>query len=199
MSKDNSFSYTLTPENLQLIQQGVGKSIMATSYDLAGNRTDSTTFSYTVEALWKTGTTSNDVLSFASGVDVLTGGGGSDRFLLPSLATALVGTALTPAIDRITDFQIGIDQIDAPNAVLPGQVRNLNQIQALSTTHISQLLSSTAFPAFGAAVFRQLDAQIGERTFLALNDKTAGFDAKTDALLEITGYTGGSLSSIQII
>lgn len=196
--KDSSFSYTLTSENLQLIQQGVGKSIMVTSYDQAGNRTDSTAYNYTVEGVWKAGTAGNDVLSFASGIDVLTGRAGSDRFLLPSLATALVGSAQTPAIDRITDFQIGVDQIDGPNPVATGQVRDLGQIQALTTTHLSQLLSSTAFPAYGAAVFRQLDSQIGERTFLALNDKTAGFDAKIDALIEITGYSG-SLSALQVI
>ena len=199
MDSNKSFAYTLTPENLQLIQQGVGKSVTATSYDQAGNSTTSTPFSYAVEGLWKAGTAANDVLSFASGIDVLTGRGGSDSFLLSSLGMALVGTALTPAIDRIIDFQIGIDRIDAPNAIAPGQVRDLKQIQALSTTNISQLLSSTAFPASSAAVFRQMDPQIGERTFLALNDKTAGFDAKTDALIEITGYSGGSLSSIQII
>ena len=199
VDSNKSFAYTLTPENLQLIQQGVGKSVTATSYDQAGNSTTSTPFSYAVEGLWKAGTAANDVLSFASGIDVLTGRGGSDSFLLSSLGMALVGTALTPAIDRIIDFQIGIDRIDAPNAIAPGQVRDLKQIQALSTTNISQLLSSTAFPASSAAVFRQMDPQIGERTFLALNDKTAGFDAKTDALIEITGYSGGSLSSIQII
>jgi hypothetical protein len=91
-----------------------------------------------------------------------------------------------------------MDQIDAPNAVAASQVRDLGQIQALTTTHLTQLLSSTALPTLGAAVFRQLDSQIGERTFLALNDSTAGFDSKTDALIEITGFSG-SLSTLQVI
>jgi hypothetical protein len=195
---NGSFSYTMTAENLQLVQRGVGKNLMVSSYDQAGNRTDSSSYNYTVEAGWKAGTSANNVLSFASGVDVLTGRAGSDRFLLPSLGTALVGAAQTPAIDRITDFQIGMDQIDAPNAVAASQVRDLGQIQALTTTHLTQLLSSTALPTLGAAVFRQLDSQIGERTFLALNDSTAGFDSKTDALIEITGFSG-SLSTLQVI
>jgi hypothetical protein len=198
-TKDSSFSYTLTPENLQLIQQGVGKSLMVTSFDQAGNRTDSSPYSYTVEAAWKAGTGNSDVLSFASGVDVLTGLAGTDRFLLTSLGMALVGSAQTPVFDRITDFQIGADQLDGPYAVAAGKVRDLGQIQALSTSHLGKLLSSTAaFPAFGASVFRHQDAQIGERTFLALNNQTAGFDARTDAIIEITGYSG-KLTNLQVI
>ena len=198
VSKDNTFSYALTAENLQLVNQGVGKRLMVSSYDLAGNRTDSIPFTFAVQAVWKTGTGAADVLSFASGVDVLTGRAGADRFLLPSLGTALVSSGQTPAFDRITDFQVGLDQIDAPNPVSAGQVRDLGQILALSTTQLTQLLSRTAFPASGAAVFRHRDPQNGERTFLALNDSKVGFDTMNDAIIEITGFSG-SLTALQVI
>ena len=198
VSNDGSFSYTLTAENLQLINQGVGKKLMVSSYDQAGNRTDSSPYTFAVQAAWNTGTEANDVLNFASGIDVLTGRAGADRFLLPSLGTALVGSGQSPAFDRITDFQVGVDQIDAPNPVAAGQVRDLGQIVALSTTQLNQLLSSTAFPALGAAVFRHLDPQIGERTFLALNNQKAGFDSTNDAIIEITGFSG-SLPALQVI
>ena len=31
---------------------------------------------------------------------------------------------------------------------------------------------------------------VGSRAFLALNDGTAGFNSRRDALIEITGFTG---------
>jgi hypothetical protein len=100
--------------------------------------------------------------------------------------------------DRITDFQMGEDVLDAPVAIASGQIKDLGTIQALSTTHLGRLLNTAAFPALGAAVFRQQDPQIGERTFVALNDAKAGFSARSDALIEITGYSG-NLSNLAII
>jgi len=198
LGSDSSFSYTLTPDDLQLIRQGVGKSLVVSSRDAAGNRSESSPYSFAVEAIWATGGSANNVLTFLSGVDALTGGGGADRFVLPSLASGLVRSGQTPVFDRITDFQMGQDAIDAPVAVASGQIKDLGTIQALSTTHLGKLLSSAAFPALGAAVFRQQDPQIGERTFVAINDGKAGYSSRTDALFEITGYSG-SLSSLSIV
>jgi hypothetical protein len=198
LGSENTFSYTFTPENLQQIRQGVGKSLVVSSRDAAGNRSESSPYSFAVEAIWATGGSDADVLTFRSGVDALTGGGGADRFVLPSLASGLVRSGQTPVFDRITDFQMGQDTLDAPVAVASGQIKDLGTIQALSTTHLGKLLSSAAFPALGAAVFRQQDPQIGERTFVAINDGRAGFSSRTDALIEITGYSG-SLSSLAIV
>jgi hypothetical protein len=198
LGSESTFSYTLNPDDLQLIRQGVGKKLVVSSLDEAGNRSESNPFSFAVEAVWATGGSAADVLTFLSGVDALTGANGADRFVLPSLASGLVGRGQTPVFDRITDFQMGEDVLDAPVAIASGQIKDLGTIQALSTTHLGRLLNTAAFPALGAAVFRQQDPQIGERTFVALNDAKAGFSARSDALIEITGYSG-NLSNLAII
>ena len=192
------FSYALTPENLELIRQGPGKSIVVASRDAAGNSSESAAVDFSVEAIWKTGTAAADTLDFVSGVDAITGRAGADTFAMASLGSALVGSGQTPVFDRLIDFEIGVDRLDAPVAVAASAVRDLGTIQALSTTHLSQLLSATAFPANGAAVFRQLDPQIGQRTFIAINDSKAGFNARTDAIIEITGFTGNT-SALSLI
>jgi len=198
LGSESTFSYTLNPDDLQLIRQGVGKKLVVSSLDEAGNRSESSPFSFAVEAVWASGGNAADVLTLLSGVDALTGANGADRFVLPSLASGLVGSGQTPVFDRITDFQMGEDVLDAPVAIASGQIKDLGTIQALSTTHLGRLLNSAAFPALGAAVFRQQDPQIGERTFVALNDAKAGFSARSDALIEITGYSG-NLSNLAIV
>jgi hypothetical protein len=49
----------------------------------------------------------------------------------------------------------------------------------------------------GVASFTYSDPVAGTRTFLAINNDTAGFSAATDAILEITGYNG-VLSSLRV-
>ncbi|MDB9487393.1 hypothetical protein PN492_12685 [Dolichospermum circinale CS-537/01] len=36
----------------------------------------------------------------------------------------------------------------------------------------------------------KLDKAYGNRSFVAINDATAGFSATTDAIIEVTGLTG---------
>lgn len=195
---NGSFAYTLTPENLSLIGKGLGKSLVASTTDAAGNSSLSAPFSYQVQALWTTGTASADKLAFASGMDALTGRGGADTFIVRSLGTALMDTGLTPAFDRIVDLEIGVDRIDAPTAVPAGLIRDLGKIQGLVESAISNLLSPTSFPAYTAAVFSYEDRDFGARTFLAVNDDIAGFRAQSDGVLEITGYTG-NLKALALI
>lgn len=196
--EDGAFSYVLTPENLDVIRQGVGKQLVVSSQDAAGNRSESQPFRFSVQALWSLGTSSADILPLHSDVDAITGFAGADTFKLHSLASGRVGRGQSPTFDHLTDFQIGIDLIDAPTSVSAEDMRNLGTIQALSTTHLGRLLTPADFPAFGAAVFTYQDASAGERTFLALNDRRAGFSSRTDAILEITGYSG-SLSNLAVI
>jgi hypothetical protein len=59
-------------------------------------------------------------------------------------------------------------------------------------------LNQRTFAANGAAVFAYDDMSDGLRTFVAINDRQAGFSASTDAVLEITGYSG-VLSQLSII
>ena len=198
VDKNGEFSYILTPENLTQIGRGVGKSIVAVCSDAAGNTSTSKPFSFGVEALWQLGSAKNDTLSFSSTVDVLTGLTGADRFVLPSLTSCLISGGVIPSFDRLTDFQIGVDQIDAPNPIAAGMSKDLGTLQTLSTLNLSQLLNSVSFTANSSAVFRYEDSNMGQRTFLALNDNNAGFDSKRDAIIEITGFSG-NLSALSVI
>ena len=198
VDKNGEFNYVLTADNLMQIGQGYGKSIVASSYDAAGNISTSKPFSFQVEGLWKQGTDKNDSLSFSSTVDVLTGLVGADRFILPSLASCLISSGVNPSFDRLTDFQIGIDQIDAPIPIAVGMIKDLGTLQTLSTLHLGLLLNPASFAAKSSAVFRYDDSDMGQRTFLALNDNINGFDSKRDAIIEITGFRG-SLSDLTII
>jgi len=58
-------------------------------------------------------------------------------------------------------------------------------------------LTATASAANRAATFSFADTA-GPRTFLAINDATAGFSATNDAIVEITGFSG-SLANLALI
>ena len=195
---NETFQYKLTPQNLQDIAQGVGKKIEAISSDAAGNTTASREFNFAVQAQWKTGTTANDVIPFASGIDAITGLGGADRFTMASLGSVLATGDNLLSFDRILDFQVGVDSIDGPTAVASRSIPQLGLVQALSTTFLSNLLNSNTFAANGASLFTYQDNSDGLRTFLALNDRQAGFNVLTDGVVEITGYTG-ILSQLSVV
>lgn len=190
VAADGSFAYTLSPENLRAIGRGVGKSIVASSSDAAGNVSTSAEFSFQVQANWSVGNAAADKLAFASGLDALTGQGGSDTFMIRSLGTVLMDQGINPAFDRITDFEIGVDRIDAPTVVSVGLIRDLGEVNGLVASSIGNMLSAIAFPAYSAAVFSYDDRVFGARTFLAINDGVAGFRPQNDGILEITGYSG---------
>ena len=134
------------------------------------------------------GNDASNLIDGGAGVDVLTGLGGNDLFRFSQLSDSLLGQH-----DRITDLQIGIDRIDGPSAVGLGRVRQVGAVSANNEVALQQVLTASAFAANGAAVFG-----FGSRTFLALNDSTAGFNATRDAIIEITGYTG-NLNQLAIV
>ncbi|MCS5705318.1 cadherin domain-containing protein [Synechococcus sp. FGCU-3] len=138
----------------------------------------------------------NDTLIGGTGADLLTGGAGTDTFRF-ALADSLLGTATNPGYDRITDLVIGSDRIDGPAAVTAANVRELGAVTALTQAGIAAVLTSSTFTANGAATFSYVDGG-NSRTFLALNDRTAGFSSATDAVIEITGYSG-MLSNLAIV
>ena len=174
--------------------------------DRAGNRFSGST-SYdlrTIHAI--TGNASSNVLAFSSTVDRLTGLGGRDTFRLASLNQALLPAAVSTPIDRITDLASGIDRIDAPVARPIAQALNpvnLGAVADLRAASIAALLTPAKFPALttsssgGAVSFSYADPQAGPRTFLAINNAVAGFSAGTDAILEITGFSG-NLNQLQV-
>jgi hypothetical protein len=140
-----------------------------------------------------------DTLLGGAGADVLTGGSGTgldttaDTFKLASLSESLL-----TSFDRLTDLVIGTDSVDGPSAVTASVLKDgLGPVVSLTQSAIQAVLTPTLFTKSGAATFSFVDGA-STRTFLALNDSTAGFLASTDAIVEITGFSG-SLANLAVI
>jgi len=140
-----------------------------------------------------TGNTLNNVLTGNSaintitggvGKDVLTGLGGADTFRYAALTDSLLA-----GFDQITDFAIGTDRLDGPTAVTAANTKELGTVATFNQVGISAVLSTAVFGANQAATFT-FGSGTGTRTFLALNDASAGFSSTTDSIIEITGYSG---------
>jgi Ca2+-binding RTX toxin-like protein len=124
------------------------------------------------------GGANNDVLTGLGGKDRFTGGLGSDRFVYQTLTDSLLAN-----FDVITDFNATTDRF------LVGTTRsgfnNVGTVTSLDNAGISTTLTPVNFGVHSAAGFT-----FGSRTFVAINDATAGFNETTDAIIEITGLTG---------
>ncbi len=138
------------------------------------------------------GDANNNTLSATSAKDILTGGAGSDTFVFASLSRSTLAN-----FDRITDFAIGSDRLDGPTSVQASRISRLGAVSTFDAQGIGKLLTTTSFAASRAATFTFADPG-GTRSFIALNDGTAGFNASNDAIVEITGYTG-TLSNLAVI
>ena len=132
------------------------------------------------------GQAGNDFLSGGLGKDTLTGANDSDTFDYRNL-----GDSLLSDFDVITDFQAAEDKLQVSQ--LPTLfTANAGSVSALNSTKIGALLTSTVLPNLGdSAVFK-----FGSRVFVAINDGTAGYQAGSDAVIElaISGLSG-SLSA----
>lgn len=60
-----------------------------------------------------------------------------------------------------------------------------SSVASLTQSGIAALLTSSNFLANNAATFT-----FGTDTYLAINDVSAGFSASTDAIINITGFSG---------
>jgi hypothetical protein len=131
-----------------------------------------------------TGNASSNVIKSGGGADVLTGLGGADQFQVSRSSFSLL-----TSFDRITDFVIGTDSLDGPYAVAAAQVANLGLVSSFTEAGVAAQLTESTFLAQQAATFTTV-AGPTTRTFVAFNDGLAGFQAATDGLVEITGYSG---------
>ena len=97
---------------------------------------------------------------------------------------------------------VGLDRFDVTTVPAASAFRNLGSVSALTRSGIGSLLNATNFVTNGAATFTS-GSGANLRTFLAFNDATAGFNASTDAIVEITGYSyanaGLSLAQITLV
>jgi hypothetical protein len=131
-----------------------------------------------------TGNASSNVLKSGVGGDVLTGLGAADVFKVSKSSFSLLASP-----DRITDFAIGIDSLDGPYAVAAAHVANLGAVSSFTEAGVAAQLTGATFLAQQAATFTT-GVGAATRTFVAFNDGVAGFQAATDGVVEITGYSG---------
>ena len=160
-----------------------------------------------IETVTVTGTSKDDTILAGNGDDVLFGGAGNDRIAGGLGADRLTGGlgndrfqfelshSLLGSHDVITDLEIGKDVIDGPNIREIGSslIRKLGNVVSLTEAAIQRVLTPTTFGSNGASTFT-----FGNRTFVAMNNATAGFSAQTDSVIEITGYRG-NLSDLKIM
>ncbi|XHR83186.1 MAG: Calx-beta domain-containing protein [Gloeotrichia echinulata GP01] len=144
----------------------------------------------------------NDNLNGGAGKDVLTGGDGADTFVYNNFTDSLFANP-----DRLRSFNPGQgDRIDLAN--IPTATFNAGNISAANLTAAVTAVYADANPttpgaqALGAnqAVFFSYGATVPtRRSYLAVNDSTAGFNANSDLFIEVTGIVGtltpGSLVS----
>jgi hypothetical protein len=145
------------------------------------------------------GTVGDDLITGLGGADRKKGGAGRDTFQYRALSDSRLST-----YDRITDFTIGTDIFDAPRAVSSKNIKQLGRVSALTQAGIEKVLGKSnsslgkqVFASHRAATFT-VGTGRSVRTFLGVNDATAGFIANTDALIEITGFKG-NLNNLGII
>ena len=135
------------------------------------------------------GDAGNDILTGAGGKDTLAGGAGIDKFSYKTLTDSLLAS-----FDVITDFNAttGNDLFLVTTA--RAGFTNAGAVATLDNAGIIAKLTTTNFAANFAANFT-----FGTRTFVAINDATAGFSATTDAIIEVTGLTGTLATSNFVI
>lgn len=131
---------------------------------------------------------------FLSGeqADILSGGGGTDTFIIRDAAKSSLDS-----MDRILDFEIGEDLLVSHTLVTAGSFVDGGNLANLEAATIAEALTAESFQSNAGAYFTVGEGEQA-RTFVALNDGTAGYDAASDTLIEITGY-GGDLGQLSVV
>ena len=93
---------------------------------------------------------------------------------------------------------MGVDRIDAPSAVASDLIRDTGIAPGLDQDSLKLHLGADRFAANSAAFFTILDPFAGLRTFLALNDRVAGYSPTSDAVIEMNGFVG-DISDLLVI
>ncbi|MDB9492846.1 hypothetical protein PN478_20305, partial [Dolichospermum circinale CS-534/05] len=177
-----TISYTLTDNLEDLALQEIATNINGT-----GNTLNNTITDNTKDNLLDGGdgndiiraSKGNDTLIGGLGTDTLTGGLGSDRFVYTNLTHSLLA-----GIDSIKDFNSAeTDRFVVSTA--RSVFNTVSGVTGLNATAIGNALTTNNFGADAAALFT-----IGSKSYVAINDSTAGFSATNDAIVEITGYKG---------
>lgn len=171
-------------ENLRLLGSsnlnGTGNSAGNALVGNAGNNTLS-------------GGSGNDTLNGGKGTDTLIGGAGADVFVFQ------FGESPWMAVDRITDFSIGLDRIDllAKNDQPIGPPVSFFRAADSSTNVLSKILENVFADADGSLAGMQpleINSAVFVRalgsSYLIINDGNAGFQSGEDLVINITGVAG---------
>ena len=134
------------------------------------------------------GNMTDNLLTGGGGSDTLTGGLGVDRFSYTTLGDSLLGST-NNSFDVITDFNANAgNDLFLVSTARSGLI-DVGAIATLDAAGIGAVLTTTAFKANYAAQFTFTSGST-TRTFMSINNGSAGFSATVDAIVEITGLTG---------
>ena len=146
-----------------------------------------------------TGNDHNNVLIGGRGRDVLTGAEGRDTFAYQSLSESLIWDPYSSSLahDIITDLEVGTDVIDAPQAVMPSDILRISSSSTgeISRDFLADHLGDDIFLADSAAI---VSLSASGRDYLIINNDIDGYSRLSDAVIEITGYSG-NLDDFMII
>ncbi|MFB2805914.1 bluetail domain-containing putative surface protein, partial [Microcystis sp. BLCC-F209] len=131
-----------------------------------------------------TGAAGNDSLTGGLGKDILTGSDGLDTLNYNSL-----GESLLSGFDVIQGYNgtgASLDSINAPGSIAAITLTaSKGTASSLTAAAIQLVLTNAAFAANTAAAFK-VTGQSG--TFIALNNGVAGFQAASDAIIQLSDY-----------
>jgi Ca2+-binding RTX toxin-like protein len=142
-----------------------------------------------------TGGAGNDNLTGGLGKDTLTGSTGLDTLTYNSLGESLLSDF--DVIQGYSGTGASLDRINAPVSIAPINL-TASKGTAISLTEaaIQLVLTNAAFAANTAAAFK-VTGQSG--TFIALNNGAAGFQAASDAIIQLSGYNIAVATPVVVI
>ena len=178
-----TISYTLTDNVEDLALQEIASSINGTGNSLNNTITDNSKDNVLDggagnDIIRASG--GNDTLIGGLGTDNLTGGLGNDRFVYTNLTHSLLA-----GIDIIKDFNNSTDTDRFVVSTARSVFNSVGVVSGLNATAVGNALTTSNFGANAAALFT-----IGSKSYVAINDSAAGFNALSDAIVDITGYKG---------
>jgi hypothetical protein len=146
----------------------------------------------------------NDTLNGGAGNDSLTGGLGKDTLTgstgLDTLNYNSLGESLLSGFDVIQGYSgtgASLDRINAPAPIAPITLTaSKGTATALTEAAIQLVLTNAAFAANTAAAFK-VTGQSG--TFIALNNGAAGFQAASDAIIQLSSYNIAVATPVVVI
>ncbi|MCA2722534.1 MAG: M10 family metallopeptidase C-terminal domain-containing protein, partial [Microcystis sp. M176S2] len=148
-----------------------------------------------------TGGAGNDGLTGGLGKDILTGSDGLDTLNYNSL-----GESLLTGFDVIQGYSgtgASLDSINAPAPIAPITLTaSKGTATALTQAAIQLVLTNAAFAANTAAAFRLdpvANPNFANDTFIALNNGVAGFQAASDAIIQLSGYKIAAATPVVVI